>query len=268
MAFTKSRWLLIAALVIGITLLLVACGDSATNTPVPTSTPTFTTASATTASVTTAPAGKGVNPIVATITAASGPSQGGGASAPVIAATPTPQTTPISNASPAASAGTLPVYSGFKPVNLGDIGKQISGTLSQATSSAHSDFYYTSAPFSSVTGYYNTELGKQGYKNVTQQQLPASGGLGGSVVVYAKGSGSSAEAIAITALGPLDSNTISTLALSAPDVSSLKSGDSLIIVLSGLNATSLNELQQSLGDNSTVAPSGTVGPAGTPGPTR
>jgi hypothetical protein len=143
--------------------------------------------------------------------------------------------------------GGLPVYSGLKPISLGSIGQQISDTIGQASPTARNATFYTSDSYDLLSAFYNTEMAKLGYSKVAEQKLPEFTGLAGNVLIYLKGSGSSANAAVIMALGPLDANLVSVLSQTSPEAANLKANDSLVIILSGLTGDNLLELQKTLG---------------------
>ena len=143
---------------------LAACGENATNTPVP-----ATTAPTTAAATTLAPTVTPFNPIVLTITA--GANHTGSPAAQVAPATPTVPPT-IANAAPP----NFPIYRDFKLINLGYLGQQVADTLSQSSKTAQSSFFYTGAAYADVAGFYNSELPAQGYSkwsSKTFRRLPA-----------------------------------------------------------------------------------------------
>ncbi len=221
---------------------LIACGDALTSTPAaatvaPTIAPTIAPAPAPTAAPVATPTVG--NSILATITAASGTSGPTTAPIPTRAPSPTPVIT-----------NDLPVYSGLKPLNLGILGKQVADSIGQAGPTARSVTYSTTDSFDKLAAFYNAEMTKVGYSKVAEQPLPASVGLAGSVLLYAKGTGTAANVVAVMALGPLEAEVVTSFLQVAPEASSLKAGDSVVIVLSGLTGTNLLELQKSLGTTS------------------
>ncbi len=238
---------------------LAACGDTATNTPVPAtpSTTALTTAAVTTAAATTKfPTGTPFNPIVLTITA--GASFTGSPAAQVAPATPTVPPT-FANAAPA----NFPIYSGFKLINLGILGQQVAESLSQTSKTAKSSFFYTTDSYDKLAGYYNTELPKQGYNKVVEQALPAFTSLTGNVLLYSKGSGATMEVTALMVLGPLDPALIGVFSAASPEAGVLKEGNSVIIVLTGLSSDDLINFQRTFAADSTGATPGSSTPAPT-----
>jgi hypothetical protein len=232
---------------------LAACGDAATNTPVP-ATPTTT---APTTAALAAPTGTPFNPIVLTITA--GASYTGSPAAQIAPATPTVPPT-FANAAPT----NFPIYSGFKLINLGVLGQQVAQSLSQTSKTAKSSFYYTTDTYDKVAGYYNTELPKQSYTKVIEQPLPAFTSLTGNVLIYSKGSGATMEVTALMILGPLDAALIGVFSAASPEASVLKEGNSVIIILTGLTSDDLQNFQRTF----TETGSNTTPVSTTPAPTK
>lgn len=259
----RSRGALVLLMLL-LCLGLAACGDTATNTPVP-ATPTttaLTTAAVSTAAVTTAaatsapPTGTPFNPIVLTITA--GASFTGSPAAQVAPATPTMPPT-FGNAAPA----NFPIYSGFKLINLGILGQQVAESLSQTSKTAKSTFFYTTDSYDKLAGYYNTELPKQGYTKVVEQALPAFTSLTGNVLLYRKGSGPTMEVTALWVLGPLDAALIGVFSAASPEAAVLKEGNNVIIALTGLSSDDLLNFQRTFANDSAGATPGSVTPAPT-----
>lgn len=232
---------------------LAACGDTATNTPVPA---TSTTAAPTAAALP-APTGTPFNPIVMTITA--GASFTGSPAAQVAPATPTVPPT-FANAAPT----NFPIYSGFKLINLGILGQQVAESLSQTSKTAKSSFYYATDSYDKVAGYYNTELPKQGYTKIVEQPLPAFTSLTGNVLLYSKGSGATMEVTALMVLGPLDAALIGVFSAASPDAAVLKEGNSVVIILAGLTGDDLINFQRSFAGDATA----TTAASTTPAPTK
>ncbi len=234
--FNKFRVGLLALLLLSV--ILAACGDTPTATAVP---PTAT-AVPPTAIPAPAPRPSVGNPIIATITAAGagGSFQSGPTPIPTTAipATPTLVVTPPVG---------LPVYSNLKLLDLGSLGKQIGDSLSQAGPTSRSMIYSLSDSYDKLATFYNTEMIKAGYAKVAEQPLPDISGLTGNVLVYSKGTGTSASAVTLTIIGPLDPVLITAFSQAAPSAANLKPGDSIVIVVTGLTAANLLELQKSLG---------------------
>ncbi len=267
-------------------VLLAACGNEAATTPPLTSgINTGTTNAATTQAITigtptgsaplpantTAPttiaatASVG-NPIIATITAGSGPAN--------TASVKTATTQGVTSTTVATNLGAigLPIYSGLKPVNLGTYASQIATGFSQASPTAKSSFYYTSESLDKISSFYNTEMTKLGFTKAIEQPLPASGDLPGNVLFYSKGTGPTTEVAGIFSLGPLDANLVKTLAEGAPGAADLKPNDTLVILISGLNGAYLTQLEQSFrgaGSPSPAASPAAPSPAApSPAPTK
>ena len=212
---SAKRLTILAVLLIGLALMLSACGNDATSTPLPATTPA------------------NVNPIIATITA--GVAGKSGASAVV-----TPGPTLVA---PVSALPGVPLYSNLKPINLGVYGSQIAIQFSQASPNARTAFYGTSDSFDKLSGFYNSEMTKQGYTKLAEQPLPASSSLDGKVLLYNKDTTN----LVVMGLGPLDASLIATLSQASSSASTLKPGDTLVILLNGLTPTNLSDLQKTLG---------------------
>ena len=139
---------------------------------------------------------------------------------------------------------TIPVYSGFKPLDLGEYGKQIQQQFSQAGANVHTTIYSTSDSFDQVINFYNNGLDSLGYTKAAQQDLPANTLLTGQVVLYGKGAGTDLQGIILVEFGPLDANTIAGFSAVAPAAKGLKPGDSIVVILSGITGSDLTQLQQ------------------------
>jgi hypothetical protein len=156
------------------------------------------------------------------------------------------------------SVGDVPVYSGLKPIKLGLIGQQISDSISQASPAARNAIFYTSDGYDKLAAFYNTEMASLGYTKAVEQTLPNITSLSGNVLIYARGTGASANVVVLIALGPLDASLLAAFNQSSTDAAVLKLNDRVVIILSGLSGTDLLALQKSLnGGTPTPGPSPT-----------
>ncbi len=241
----KRIWICILALT-GLVLGLAACGNDATNTaPAPqTTVATNTNITLAPGQTTVVPAvvstpAKGGNSILATITANSGNSGSPQTAVPAPPSLAAPTPTSL-------ATDTLPVYSGFKTLNFGIIGTQISQQFSRTGANITTSVYSTGDDFTKVSDFYSSELVKLGFAKAGASDLPASTLLPGKVVLFGKGTGNSLQGLVIIAIGPLDTPTLSALGSQAPDVANLKVGDNIVLVLSGLTGSYLSDLQKDL----------------------
>jgi hypothetical protein len=84
-----------------------------------------------------------------------------------------------------------------------------------------------------------------GFSKAASQNIPNTGSssglnLGGQVVAYSKGSGSSANGAVVTILGPLDANSIALFGSQSPTAAQqLKPGDFMVFLFNNVNTGNL-----------------------------
>ncbi len=241
------------SVVLLISVLLVACGDS-----------TATTTSATTGATGTIPAGTPTtNALNTTVATSAGTVTTRGATSsvtPGVSATTTTATTTSSNATTTAGATSstgltqgdtgLPAYLGATVIKVGSTFEQtiarpfISQIIGSSTNVKYSVF--NSADSSDkILSYYDGEMTKLGLTKVTNMatgtnMMPSIAGLSNLVklAAYQKSSTSTANGAGIVVLGPMDMTTLTALSAVDPSITSgVKSGDNLVILASNLTNT-------------------------------
>ena len=262
--FTRPPGCLLALLGLALSLLVTACGSDPTPTPVPGTIAVFTSATNITLGDTTTVGPTPTNSPPAPTPSLPNFTDSGAATVPPAVtvgppteasfSVPTPKATATTGPLPTSVIATvtatpvppltLPIYDGFKPVNLGSLTTQLVQQFGQAGPSVGIVGYATSDNFSKLAAFYNRELPKLGYGQSQARDLPQGTPLNGKILLYSKGSGTTLDGLIIIGFGPLDRPTLNGFATDAPEVAVLKDGDSLILVISGLNGAYLSSLQK------------------------
>lgn len=199
----------------GLLLLLVACGDDNTPTPIP---------SPIAPSPTTGPIGTPtpINAAIATDT-------------PIVTAIPTTVSpapaAPVTSVPALQAAGNqvVPDFTGLKPAQPGQpLAQRLEGQL--AGNSTNTRFFTTNASFDEIVTYYDKELAAAGYIKQGRQTLTSIGNLkitSGTIVGYSN----SSKQVALIDAGLITDNFISQLNTAELTNFNLNRGDHLIIIL-------------------------------------
>jgi hypothetical protein len=140
----------------------------------------------------------------------------------------------------------VPLYTGLRGLDLQDFGRSLTEFLITNSPNARTNFYYTSDSFNQLAEFYNGRMDALGFRKAAQQALPTQLGLRGNVLIYSRGSGAALEVITMMVLGPLDANLVGAFGEGASGAKILRTGDSVVIVISGLTATDLEALEKVL----------------------
>jgi hypothetical protein len=147
---------------------------------------------------------------------------------------------------PTAEPSPVPLYTGLRSLDLQDFGRSLTEFLTTNSPNARTSFYYTSDSFSQLAEFYNGRMDALGFRKAAQQALPTQLGLRGNVLIYSRGSGAVLEVVTMMVLGPLDANLVGAFGEGASGARILRTGDSVVIVISGLTAADLEALQKTL----------------------
>jgi hypothetical protein len=164
----------------------------------------------------------------------------------------------------------LPIYSGLKPLSLGQTFEQAlaQGFTGQAGLHAKYGVFSTSDSPDKLFTYYDSEMQKAGFTKATEQTVPSTSGvnLTGKLTAYQKGSGTGATGAVVLLLGPLDASTVALFTAQSPSAAQqLKPNDSIVFIFNNLSGAALQLPESTPGSNTTT---GTSSGAPAPTPTK